>query len=628
LFEERLPFAAFDSKMRTTILDCCALDWSKISPAIFGSMFQAAMNPKERRNLGAHYTSEKNILKLIKPLFLDELYEEFEKAKVSQPKLLEFQSKLSKLKLLDPACGSGNFLIIAYRELRLLEIEILKELFFVKQKMRKEVMADAAVNLNLFVKVNVDQFYGIEYDEFPARIAEVAMWLIDHQMNMLVSEEFGQYFVRLPLKKAATIVNDNALRIEWESIVPKEELNFILGNPPFYGSKNQTPEQKEDIEVAFVSTNSITQGEQVGLIWNELFNLYKMKIDFAHRTFQWTNQAKGNAAVHVVIIGFSKKGKPKRIIYDYESLKGEPQEIEVKNINPYLIEGKDIFVAKRRKPICKVPEMINGSKVVDGGNLLFTDEEKLEFIAREPNSEKYFRKFIGSVEFINNRNRWCLWLKEVKPTELKNMPNVLLRLEKVKEMRISSKKEATKKWANFPTLFIEDRQPDCDYLIIPRVSSVNREYIPIGYLSKDVIVSDRATTLPFDDKFIFGSLISKMHMVWMKTTCGRLKSDFNYSNTIVYNNYPFPKEPNIKNKENVEKAAQKVLDTRANYPDSSLADLYDPLTMPPDLVKAHQQLDKAVDLCYRPQPFTNERNRIEFLFELYEQYTLPLLKES
>jgi len=649
LFEEHLPLAAFDTEMRETILECCALDWSLISPAIFGSMFQAAMNPKERRDLGAHYTSEKNIQKLIKPLFLDELHEEFEKVKGNTKKLKLLHQKIANLKFLDPACGCGNFLIITYRELRELEIKVLRALYNTGQ---------GFLNVGDIIQVDVDQFYGIEYDEFPARIAEVAMWLMDHQMNLRVSEEFGQYFVRLPLSKSATIINGNALRIEWETVVSKNELSYILGNPPFYGYSLQTKEQKEDmkivfagvkgagvmdyvsawyikassyvqgteIETAFVSTNSISQGEQVGVLWKELIYRFKVSITFAHRTFRWDNEAKGKAAVHVVIIGFSLKNKFNKFLFEYEDIRREPLLLSVKNINPYLVEGANILIETRTKPICQVPEMRKGSQPTDGGNLLFTDKEKIEFLKIEPLAQTFIKPFISAREFLNGQKRWCLWLKGISPQELKKMPKVLERIELVKKMRLESKKAATRKWADFPYLFTEDRQPDTNYILVPSHSSENRKYVPFGFFSKSDILNNSCFSIPNGNLFYFGIISSIMHVAWVKQTCGRIKSDFRYSNKIVYNNYPFPKTPSNKNIEKVEKAAQKVVDIRAKYFDSSLADLYDPLTMPPDLVKAHQKLDRAVDLCYRPQPFTNERNRIEFLFELYEEYTKPLLK--
>mgnify|MGYP001208946118 FL=1 len=643
LFEEMLPTASFDKKMRLALLDCCAIDWAKISPAIFGSMFQSVMNPKERRNLGAHYTSEKNILKLIKPLFLDELWNEFESVKDNKSKLQEFHKKLSKLKFLDPACGCGNFLVITYRELRLLELEILRSLYKTGQ---------GVLDIRSIIWLDVDMFYGIEYEEFPARIAEVAMWLIDHQMNLLVSFEFGQYFSRLPLKKAANITNGNALQIDWETIVPKNELSYILGNPPFVGSKMMTVEQRNDvlkeannikgsgvldyvtawyfkaskfiqdtkIKVAFVSTNSITQGEQVSIIWNELLINYNIKIHFAHRTFKWSNEAKGNAAVYCVIIGFANFDTDNKKIFDYEDIKGEPQEILVKNINSYLVDAKDIFIFKRRKPINEVPEIVFGNMPNDGGNFFIIDEEVKEYIEQEPLSEKYIKPFLGAQEYLNGKKKWCLWFyKNFEPKDLNLMPITYQRIKNVEKLRKNSSRETTRNLASFPTLFAEVRQPDSDFILIPRVSSENRKIIPMSIFNSDFIVGDTCLAIPNAKLFHLGVLQSSMHMAWVNFVCGRLESRYRYSNEIVYNNFPWPEQPGEKQVEAIEKAAQKVLDVRADYPTSSLADLYDPLTMPPNLVKAHSELDKAVDLAYRPQPFTSEAKRMEFLFELYEK---------
>lgn len=650
LFAERLQPAAFDSKMREMLLEACGLDWGKISPAIFGSMFQAVMNPKERRNLGAHYTSEKNILKLIKPLFLDGLHQEFEKHKNNKNELAKLQKKLATLQFLDPACGCGNFLIITYRELRRLELEILKKLYGGQQ----------VFDIGQIVAVDIDQFYGIEYDEFAVRVAEVAMWLIDHQMNMEASKAFGAYFARLPLQKSASITHGNALQTDWKSLISPIELSYIIGNPPFYGKYLQTKEQKEDmklvftkvkgagvldyvtgwylkaaqyikgttIKVGFVSTNSITQGEQTGILWNEMLNKYKVKIHFAHRTFNWTNEAKGKAAVHCVIIAFANFDTKEKYIYDYEDIKGEPTKIKAKNVNPYLVDAPDITILKRRKPISLVPEISFGSMPNDGGNFLFTDEEKQDFLKIEPKAEPYIRQLLSAREYLNGKKRWCLWLVGIAPSELKNLKKVQERVEAVRKRRAASTRAATQKLAAFPTLFGEVRQPNSDFVLIPRHSSESRKYIPMGFFSKDFIVSDSCLSIKDATLYTFGILMSEMHMTWVKYTCGRIKSDYRYSNELVYNNYPFPKEPSNKNKEKMERAAQKILDVRAKYPKSSLADLYNPLTMPPDLVKAHQALDKAVDLCYRPQPFTNERNRIEFLFNLYEEYTKPLLKPT
>ncbi|CAD5975811.1 Putative DNA methyltransferase YeeA [Planktothrix agardhii] len=649
LFEEPLQPAAFDKQMREILLKACAFDWGKISPAIFGSMFQAVMNQTERRNLGAHYTSEKNIQKLIKPLFLDDLYIECEKAKGSKGKLETLHKKIANLYFLDPACGCGNFLIITYRELRDLEILILLEL---------NKTGQLVTDISSIIQVDVDQFAGIEYDEFAVRVAEVAMWLIDHQMNVKVSNEFGQYFVRLPLKKSAKIVHGNSLKIDWESVVAKEKLNFILGNPPFVGAMIMNDEQRNDIayvfdgekgtgvldyvcawylkaaqviqnnkiNVGFVSTNSISQGEQVAILWNILFGKYKVKINFAHRTFKWTNEAKGNAAVHCVIIGFSYFDAIEKYIFDYQDINGEPLVIKAKNINPYLVDGNDIIINNRSVPVSDVPLMRFGSMPRDGGNFIFSEAEKEEFIKIEPQAKKWIRPYTGAQEFINGYSRYCLWLVDISPNELKALPEVLKKVDKVKNFRLESKAASTRKFAATPTLFCQIAQPETDYLLVPRVSSEKRIYIPIGFMSRDVIGNDQVLLIPNANLYIFGVLTSAIHMTWMKYVCGRLKSDYRYSKDIVYNNYPFPENVSDKQKQKVETAAQKVLDTRAKYPDSSLADLYDPLTMPPDLVKAHQALDKAVDLCYRPQPFVSELNRIEYLFNLYEALSAPLLK--
>ena len=641
LFEEFLPIPSFDSKMREILLECCYLDWSKISPAIFGSLFQSIMDKEHRRNLGAHYTSEANILKLIRPLFLDELYEKFEKVKKNKKQLAEFHKELSTLHFLDPACGSGNFLIIAYRELRILELEILKILY-----------SENVLDISSIVWCDVDQFHGIEVEEFPAQIAQVAMWLIDHQMNMMISEHFGQYFVRLPLKKSANIVHANSLQISWEDVISKEKLTYILGNPPFIGKQLQNKEQKDDmarifnkvqgagvldyvtawylkaskyiqnrkIKVAFVSTNSIVQGEQVAILWKELFSNYGIKIHFAHQTFNWSNEAKSNAAVHVVIVGFASFDTTNKKIFEYENIKAEAHEKIVKNITPYLVEGDDIVIEKRRKPICDVPNISFGSMPNDGGNFLLTDEEKEELIKQEPLSEKYIKPLLSASEFLNGKNRWCLWLEDLNPNDLKSMPLVKQRVENVKKLREESSREATKKLAEYPTLFGEIRQPKTEYIGIPLNTSGNRIYIPFGYFPKDFISNNTMSVVAKSSLFHFGVLTSIMHMSWIKYICGRIKSDYRYSNELVYNNYPFPKNVSEKQKKAVEEKAQNVLNIRSQFSDCSLADLYDPLSMPPNLKKAHQELDKAVDNCYGSKLFKNDKERIEFLFGLYEEY--------
>lgn len=646
LFEEILPMASFDSKMRQALLDCCYIDWSKISPAIFGSMFQSVMNPKERRNLGAHYTSESNILKLIKPLFLDELWAEFESIKSNKNKLPEFHKKISQLKFLDPACGCGNFLVITYRELRLLELEILRALYKSGQ---------GILDVREIMLLDVDMMCGIEYEEFPARIAEVAMWLIDHQMNMQISNEFGQYFARLPLKKSAKIVHGDALEVNWEEVVAKNQLAYIIGNPPFIGSKIMSQLQRDQIvkefensqgsgildyvtgwylkaakyiqntkiKAAFVSTNSIVQGEQTSILWGQMINKYGVKIHFAHRTFKWSNEAKGNAAVYCVIVGFANYDSNNKRIYEYEDIKGEAHEIKAKNINPYLVDAKDILIEKKSNPICNVPKMSFGNMPLDGGNLILSDEEKKEFLSIEPLSEKYILPLISAFEFLNGKKRWCIWLVDIEPSVLRQLSEVLKRVELVKQFRLNSVAPSTQKFSLTPTLFRDRNRPET-FIVVPRVSSENRPYIPFGFFDKNSIVSDTCMSIPLGNQYHFGVLMSKMHMAWVKTTCGRLKSDFRYSKDIVYNNYPWPENPSEKQIKTIEEKAQQVLDVRASFPSSSLADLYNPLTMPPALVKAHNELDKAVDAAYSKQAFTSEAKRMEFLFELYEKYTAGL----
>ncbi|HPH30726.1 MAG TPA: N-6 DNA methylase [Chitinophagaceae bacterium] len=667
LFEEHLPTAAFDSQMRGILLECCSLDWGRISPAIFGSLFQSVMDEKARRNLGAHYTSEKNILKLIKPLFLDDLWKEFDKAKKeSRSSVEKFHNKISKLRFLDPACGCGNFLIVAYRELRLLEIEVIKELLKVNLK-RQQALTD----ISIYFQIDVDKFYGIEYEEFPAQIAQVAMWLIDHQMNMLASETFGEYFVRLPLKKSATIKNENALRIDWQSLIEvmpfeKEQprYHYILGNPPFIGHQWRNKSQADDMDSifmdakragrldyvaawyikaseymekvnlsqeiffpktvsAFVSTSSISQGEQLGILWSLLIGKFKIKIHFAHRTFKWSNEARDNAGVHVVIIGFSNFDISNKRLFEYDDIKGEPHEVPAKNINPYLTEGKDLFIETRGKPIHSYPEMFKGSQPTDGGFLILNKEEKESLIKNEPKAIKWIKPFWGADEYLYSKERYCLWLKDISPTELKSFEEIVKRVEKVKNNRLKSPTPSVREFAKYPTLFTQDRQPDTPYLAVPEVSSENRIYIPIGFLPETIICSNKLQIIPKASLYMFGVMQSLMHMTWTKQVCGRLESRISYSPSI-YNNFPWPENPTDKQKVAIEKAAQGVLDVRMQFPNSSLADLYDPNTMPPALVKAHLALDKAVDLCYRAQPFASETKRIEFLFELYDKYTSGL----
>ena len=650
LFEERLRPASFDRAMRESLLQCCALDWSRISPAIFGSLFQSIMDKEARRNLGAHYTSEKNILKLINPLFMDDLRAEFEKVKNNRNKLFEFHKKLRTLKFLDPACGCGNFLVVAYRELRLLELEVLR----VSRKGMK------TFDVHSMIALDVNQFYGIEIEEFPAQIAQVALWLVDHQMNLLVSKEFGLYFARIPLTSSASIVHGNALQMDWREVIAPENLTCIMGNPPFIGRQFRTTEQKDEllacyqhiknagvmdyvsawyckavdyiadtnIRCAFVSTNSITQGEQVAPLWNELCARYKTHIHFAHKTFKWSNEARGKAAVYCVIIGFGLQDVKTKRLFEYEDIKGEPHEIKAQNINPYLVDAPDAVVQSRRESICDVSPMIFGSMPNDGGHLLLSEPEKQELIVAEPQAEKWIKPFLNAEEFLHNKPRYCLWLVDCPPNELQAMPLVRKRVAAVRAHRQSSTRLTTQKLANTPMLFGEVRQSTSEYLMVPRVTSENRTYIPVGYVSSDIIAGDRNFQIPETTLYGFGVFTSLMHMAWMRAVCGRLESRYTYSASIVYNNFPWPKDPSEKQTAEIGGKAQAVLDARAQFPDSTLADLYDPLSMPPALQKAHQALDKAVDRAYRKTPFNNEADRVAFLFDLYQQYTAPLLPKK
>jgi len=652
LFEERLDTASFDSKMRESLIACCSLDWGKISPAIFGAMFQSVMNEKERRNLGAHYTSEENIQKLIHPLFLDELWAEFDKIKalkseVRVARLNAFHDKLSGLKFLDPACGCGNFLVITYRELRILELAVIKEL----------LGPNRLLDVDHYIKVNVDQFYGIEIEEFPAQIAEVAMWLMDHQMNMLVRDMFGEYYVRIPLRKSATILCANALTTDWESVVPKTELSYILGNPPFVGAKWMDESQRASIvssighvpnygiidfvgawyikatefitnttiQCAFVSTNSISQGEQVAALWGWLIPR-GVRINFAHRTFKWSNEAKGNAAVHCVIIGFALFDRPKKLLFDYETITSTPSMREAKNINPYLVDALDVWVGRMTVPLCTVPAMESGNKPIDDGNYLFTPEEKEAFLIKEPNAASLFKRWLGGEEFLNDIERWCLYVAEISPGYLKKLPETMKRIEAVRKFRASSKSEPTKKIAVTPTQFHTSFSCNGKYIAMPQVSSERRRYIPIAYLSSEYLCGDKLRLIRDASLYHLGVLTSEMHMAWTRCTCGRLKSDYQYSVKIVYNNFPWP-EPTDKQREDIEAAAQDVLDARAKFPGSSLADLYDPDLMPPVLAKAHTKLDKLVEKAYG-KSFGSDADRVAFLFERYQKLTADLFSES
>ena len=644
LFAEPLPLAAFDAKMRGLLLDASTLDWSRISPAIFGSMFQSVMDTKARRNLGAHYTSEKNILKLIGPLFLDDLKAELDRIGTHEAKLKAFHTKLARLKFLDPACGCGNFLVIAYRELRLVELDVLARLY--------SRQGSVLTNVADHVAVDVDQFYGIEIEEFPAQIAQVALWLMDHQMNLRVAEQCGEYFARLPLKKSPTIVHGNALRIDWNDVVPAKELTYILGNPPFVGKKEQGPAQKTDmaavfrdakgagvldfvaawylkaaryiqdtqIRCAFVSTSSITQGEQVGALWSTLHPL-NIHIQFAHRTFTWTSEARGKAAVHCVIIGFGVTPSASPQLADYATPDGEPQFTSVKRINPYLVDGPFALLSNRSGPIGDAPELSYGSFALDDGNYTLDGAARAALLSANPTAEKCLRPFVGGQELLHSESRWCLWLADVTPNELAQLPAVVERVERVRDWRRNSNRETTRKLASTPTLFAEVRQPSSNYVAIPTVSSERRAYIPMAFMGPETIASNQIYVMKDASLYHFGVLHSTMHMAWIRSVCGRLESRYRYSAGIVYNNFPWPKAPTQGQMASVMGAAKAVLDTRAAYPDSTLAQMYDPATMPPALVKAHEALDRAVDVAYGKKAFKSDTDRVAFLFERYQTMT-------
>jgi hypothetical protein len=670
LFAENLGFADFNRDMRNALLAAGHFDWSAISPAIFGSLFQAIMEPKERRQIGAHYTSERDILKVVRSLFLDDLRAEFDRLRKRgdtgrKARLEEFHHKLCSLQFLDPACGCGNFLVITYREIRQLELELLKEMHGSSTEGGKAFQHEMSLDeINRLSKVDVDQMHGIELLEWPVRIAEVALWLMDHQMNLKVSETFGQLYRRLPLRKRPTIAQNNALRMDWKDILPPEKCSYILGNPPFVGKKEQTDDQKSDmdtlfgqvkgagvldyvcswyvkaaefiqgtrIRVAFVSTNSITQGEQVGVLWQELLGRFHVKIHFAHRTFPWESEARGKAHVHVVIVGFGAFDLEEKKIFDYDSQNTEPHAFKAKNISPYLADAGDVVLVKRGRPISDAPEISYGSMANDRrktdkglGNLILDREAREKILAENSKIEPFIRPFMGSEEFLNDEKRWCLWLVDAPPDLIRSCPLVRARVEAVRAARAESGRPETKRLAATPALFGEIRQPTTPYLLIPKVSSETRRYLPIGFLKPYVIANGSSLVIPGASLYHFGLLSSSMHMAWMRYTCGRLESRYQYSSQIVYNNFPWPKSPTDKQNSAVEEFAQAVLDVRKEYPKSTLADLYDPLSMPPKLVKAHAALDRAVDRCYRADPFPSERHRVEFLFGLYEKLTVPLI---
>ena len=662
LFREPLRIPSFNKTMRRRLLEACYFDWSNISPAIFGALFQSVMEPAERRAQGAHYTTEKNILKVIEPLFLDDLREEFKRLRQlkrgRESRLQSFQEKLSQLTFFDPACGCGNFLIIAYRELRQLEIEVIREL-----RTGGNEVWPSELDATILSQINVDQFYGIELGEFPVRIAETALWMMDHIMNNRLSLEFGQTYARIPLRKSPHIVVGNALDMDWQELLPSEKCTYLFGNPPFVGHQWRTKEQQHDmvliwgkkgqfnrldyvtcwfnkgaryaarnrsIEIAFVSTNSITQGEQCGILWPVIF-AQGLSIRFAHRTFQWNSEAQGSAAVHCVIIGLTLAKDGKRFIYEYDHVRGEPHLSEVARINGYLINGPQYTVPARSRPPEGRLKMHKGSQPTDGArikkpeggyqkfsNLILENSDREELLAVDPNCGKWIMPYVGGNELISGHWRWCLWLRDADPSELKASKPVYERLERVRSGRLQSPTASVRDYANYPTLFTQDRQPKSDYLAVPEVSSETREYVPIDILPPTVIASNKLQIVPGAPLYYFGLLTSAMHMAWMRTVAGRLESRYSYA-PAVYNSFPWPGMTDTQ-RNRIERLSQAILDARALFPDSSLDALYDTDTMPRDtmppvLRKTHIALDKAVDRLYRQAGFTSERARVEHLFE-------------
>ena len=616
-------------------------DWSVISPTIFGAVFESTLNPETRRSGGMHYTSIENIHKVIDPLFLNDLKRELAEIKeitvekTRTAKLRDYQTKLASLTFLDPACGSGNFLTESYLSLRRLENEVLSLL-------NEDQIVMEMLNP---IKVSIHQFYGIEINDFAATVAKTALWIAESQMMKETEDVVHMSLDFLPLKTYANITEGNALRLDWETVVPKAKLNYIMGNPPFVGKKEQSREQKSDlvsvwknakgtgnldyvtgwykkaaevvqssrIQVAFVSTNSITQGEQVPIFWRQMLNM-GIHIDFAYRTFRWDSEASIKAHVHCVIIGFSVlPEKKKRRLYTTENYQ------EVNNINPYLIDAPSVLIEGRSRSICNALPILYGSMPIDDGHLILGQEDVDKLLSENPNNQRFIKKYVGGAELIQGKKRWCLWLKGATPKELQSSSIIMERIKATAEFRKSSKRPQTLELANTPALFGEIRQPDTEMLAIPKVSSENRRYIPISYISPDIIVNGSALIIPNASLYHFGVLISNVHNAWMRVVAGRMKSDYQYSNKIVYNNFPWP-TPTEEQKAKIERTAQAILDARALYPDSSLADLYDEVTMPPELRKAHQDNNKAVMQAYGFWgKYNSESACVAELMKMYQQ---------
>ena len=656
LFAEQISIAHCTPAARKALLEVCRFNWAAISPAIFGSLFQEVMTPAERREIGAHYTTEENIMRVIRPLFLEDLEKELARAD-SLPKLEAFHAKLASLTFFDPAAGCGNFLVVAYRELRRLETETLKAISKKRATRRGtagERTGQLVADLDMVLKVNVSQFYGIEIEEFPARIASTALYLADHIANREASSEFGQYFVRFPIQSSPHILIANALDTDWNSLLPSDRADYVYGNPPFVGFRLRTDEQKADMErvmstgtpkridyvlgwyakavdyigprtrCAFVSTNSITQGEQASVL-HSLLERRGAAIGFAHRTFAWTSEARGRAHVHVVIVGFAKTPGGKRRLYFYPDLHAEGVEESAREINVYLVDSPMVGVAKRRSPLGGVPELIIGSKPNDGGNLILAPKERSAL--PKGLRKKFARRLYGSQELLQGVERWCLWLAEATPTELRLWPELIERLAKVRVHRLSSDSAQTQETAATPALFWNNKQPAGGYLAVPEVSSENYRVAPMAYLGADDIATNQLYTIEGAPLWLFGVLQSAMFTLWTRTVGGRLKSDPRISPGSVYNTFPFP-NLTAQQQQRIEGRAKAVLDARAEFPEATLADLYSPLSMPKNLIGAHDALDKAVDAAFAPRSnLKQDQARLSVLFDRYIAMTEPLAEK-
>jgi len=646
LFADKITAPKFSRQARKILIECGELNWSEINPDIFGSMIQAVVHPDERNETGMHYTSVSNIMKVIEPLFLDELNEQFEEQQDNIKGLQKLLDRIYRMRIFDPACGSGNFLIIAYKELRLLEMRIYHRLREISQ----------SKGFLYIPQIRLTQFYGIELDDFAHEIAILSMWLAEHQMNVKFKQEFGQVPPPLPLKESGHIVCGNATRLEWETICPKEEDGnevFLLGNPPYLGARNQSPEQKRDVEIAlgdlkgannldyiacwffkaadylagaraksaFVSTNSICQGEQVSLLWPYVLFEKQLEIDFAHRSFRWENNAKHNAGVTVAIIGLRNKSNAKKYLFDGNGVR------TVENIGPYLIEGKNIVVYKTNEVFSGLPPMCFGSMPNDGGKLFLSPEEVQKLSAEYPQAEKFVKRMFGAEEFINGDEEYCLWIYDRDKEIAEKIPPIAERINAVRKQRLASNRAATQKLADVPYRFGEVRHKETNAIIVPCHTSERRNYIPFGFLDKESVILNSAQAIYDPEPWVFGVICSRLHNVWVRAVAGRIRTDIRYSSSLCYNPFPIP-ILSEKQKEMISTHVFNVLAERENHPEKTIAQLYDPDLMPPGLSQAHQDLDTAVEKCYRSRPFGSDEQRLEYLFELYEETRQNVLRRG